>query len=215
MELYGTTGSAACRAVLMTAEAVNQIIKLREIDIRNKDHLPEKFTIFNPQRTIPVLVDDGFQCIIRDSVSAMIYLADQYGRGDLYPKDPRRRALVNQLLFFDVGTLYQRLADYYGTQVKENLPADTRKWELMEEAMQFLDIYLKNGLFALGEQMTIADLSLLSTVSNYEAINFDLGKYKFVSKWYHNIKDSAPGANINKEGCNRFKKFLQMHKIIQ
>jgi len=41
------------------------------------------------------------------------YLANQYAANDaLYPKDPKRRALVDARLNFDQGVLYQRFSQY-------------------------------------------------------------------------------------------------------
>lgn len=43
----------------------------------------------------------------------MGYLVNQYGKDDsLYPTDPQKRALVDQRLYFDAGTLQARNVDY-------------------------------------------------------------------------------------------------------
>lgn len=48
------------------------------------------------------------------SRAIIAYLVDQYGKDDsLYPKDPKKRAVVDQRLYFDAGTLYQRFGDLY------------------------------------------------------------------------------------------------------
>jgi len=48
------------------------------------------------------------------SRAILAYLVNQYGKDDsLYPKDPKKRAIVDQRLYFDIGTLYQGLMNYY------------------------------------------------------------------------------------------------------
>lgn len=66
----------------------------------------------NPQHTIPTIDDNGFS--LWESRAIMTYFVNQYGKDDtLYPKDPKKRALVDQRLYFDIGTLYARFGDLY------------------------------------------------------------------------------------------------------
>lgn len=42
------------------------------------------------------------------------YFVSSYGLDDsLYPLHPRKRALVDHMLQFDLGTLYPKVTDYY------------------------------------------------------------------------------------------------------
>lgn len=44
----------------------------------------------------------------------MGYLVGKYGADDrLYPRDPEKRAIVDRMLYFDIGTLYRAMIDYF------------------------------------------------------------------------------------------------------
>lgn len=54
-------------------------------------------------------------------------------------------------------------------------------------------MFLENSEYSAGNQLTLADLTLVATVSTYEAMNFDISKYKNVARWYEKVKATAPG----------------------
>lgn len=52
--------------------------------------------------------------LVHCSRAILTYLVSAYSKEDgLYPRDIRVRAVVDQRLQFDLGTLYARLNDYY------------------------------------------------------------------------------------------------------
>jgi glutathione S-transferase len=53
------------------------------------------------------------------SRAILAYLVERYAKDDsLYPKDPKKRAVVNQMLYFDATTLWQRTINYYVSSVQ-------------------------------------------------------------------------------------------------
>ncbi|ALC46047.1 GstD6 [Drosophila busckii] len=205
MDFYYLPASAPCRSVLMTAAAVG--VKLNKIllNTANKEQLKPEFIKINPQHTIPTLVDNGFS--IWESRAIMAYLAEKYGKEDsLFPKDPKQRALVNQRLYFDMGTLYQSFAAYYYPQFRSSAPADPELYKKIEVAFDFLNTFLEGEQFVAGKTLTIADIAMLSTVSTFEAVGFKLDSYPNVAKWYQNAQKVTPGWNENIEGIADLKK---------
>lgn len=98
---------------------------------------------------MPTLVDDGFA--LWESRAIMVYLVEKYGKtASLYPSDPAARALVNQRLYFDLGTLYQRLADYYYPQIFAKQPANPDNLKKLEDAAGFLNTFLEGQTYAVS-----------------------------------------------------------------
>ncbi|KAK9874736.1 hypothetical protein WA026_005549 [Henosepilachna vigintioctopunctata] len=170
IDFYYAPGSSPCRTVLLAAKALG----------------------LNPQHTIPTLVDNGLA--LSESRAIIGYLSNQYGKDDsLYPKDPKKRAVVDQRLYFDAATLYSRYADYYFPHYFAGVPLEPMKLDKLKEAFDILNTILGTSKYAAGDKLTLADLSLVASVSTADVSGFDISKYPHVEKWYANIKATAPG----------------------
>lgn len=182
-----------------------------------KEHLSPEFRKINPQHTIPTIVDNGF--ILWESRAILGYMVDKYAKNDsLYPKDLQKRAIVDQRLYFDMGTLFQRFGDYFLPQLKEKLPADPEKYKKVEEAVEFFDGFLANSKYAAGDHITIADYALVVTLSTVEVVEFDISRFKNVNRWYKLCQETLPGIEVNNEGIEIVKKIMLIkfdHKPIK
>lgn len=157
---------------------------------------------------IPTLVDNGFA--LWESRAICVYLIEKYGNSSLYPKDLKSRSVVNQRLYFDMGTLYAKFADYYYPQIFHKQPADPEKFKAMETALGFFDKFLESSKYAAGDELTVADFALVATISSYDvSAGFDLSPYKNIVRWYALCRETVPGYEINQSGAEEFKKYFQ------
>ncbi|KAL6435414.1 hypothetical protein ACFW04_005417 [Cataglyphis niger] len=150
IDLYQLDGSAPCRAVRLTAAAIGVNLNLKITDVMIGDHMTPEFL----------------------SRAIMTYLANQYGKDDsLYPKDPKKRALVDQRLYFDLGTLYSSFADAYYVWLFTGVAPDEAKQNKISNALSLLDKFLEGENYVAGKTLTLADLTLVVTVVNFKVRN--------------------------------------------
>ncbi|KAH8310703.1 hypothetical protein KR044_002622 [Drosophila immigrans] len=208
MNLYYSPLAASSRAILMTGKAVGIEFNKFEINVVKEEQLKPEFLKINPQHTIPTIVDNGFT--LWESRAILTYLVEKYGKDDsLYPKDPQKRALVNQRLYFDMGTLYKALGDYYYPQFQKKTPADPELFKKVEEALDFLNIFLEGKQYVAGDSFTVADIAILATISSFTIIKLDLNKYTNVVRWYQNGSKVAPGWDENEKGLAALKALVE------
>ncbi|XP_067618340.1 glutathione S-transferase 1-1-like [Eurosta solidaginis] len=206
MDFYYLPGSAPCRSVLLVAKQLGIKLNKKLLNLQAGEHLTPEFIKINPQHTIPTLVDNGFA--LWESRAILVYLAEKYGKDDsLFPKDPKKQAVVNQRLYFDLGVLYKSFADYYYPQIFAKQPADPELYKKMEGAFDFLNTFLEGNKYVAGDQLTVADLSILASVSTFDVAKFDITKYPNVARWYESCK-KLPGWEENWEGCLEFKHYF-------
>lgn len=213
IDLYFTAGSAPCRVVLLVAAALDLQLNLKPLNLWEGEQLQADFLKLNPQHTVPTIVDEGFP--LWESRAISRYLVNKYG-GDsssLYPKDLMARALVDQRLDFDIGTLYPRFAQYFYPQVFGGAKPDAASLKKLEEALVFLNAFLEGQKYVTGDVLTIADLSLVATISTIDAAEISLKSYPNVEKWFDLMKTTAPDyQNANQKGIDEFKKLIAQMK---
>jgi len=208
MDFYYMPGSSGCRTVIMVAKALELELNKKLLNTMEGEQLKPEFVKLNPQHTIPTLVDNGFS--IWESRAIAVYLVEKYGKDDsLFPKDPKTRAVVNQRLYFDMGTLYDSFAKYYYPLFRTGKPGTEEDMKKIETSFGFLDTFLEGQDYVAGDQLTVADIAILATVSTFDIVKFDFSKYANVTRWYANAKEVTPGWDENWEGLLAMKAFLE------
>ncbi|XP_059059082.1 glutathione S-transferase 4-like [Achroia grisella] len=200
IKLYHFPVSGPSRGALFAARFIGVPVEVELIDLFKKEQLKDSFVQINPQHTVPTLDDDGF--ILWESRAIACYLADKYGKDDLlYPKDLKRRALINQRLYFDSSFLYVKIRAichpilYLGeTEIRKPLKDD------LNATLKFLNGFLNDSKWVAGDHPTIADTSIYASVSSILAVGWEISEFPNIQRW---IKDCAtlPGAAENDEGA--------------
>jgi len=196
----------------MTAKAVGVELNSIQVNTFVGEQLKPEFVKINPQHTIPTLVDNGF--VIWETRAIVVYLVEQYGKDDsLYPKDPQKQALINQLLYFDMGTLYEAIAKYFFPLLRTGKPGTQENFEKLVAAFNLLNTFLEGQDYVAGSQLSVADIVILATVSTTEMVEFDLEQFPNVVRWYKNAQNVTPGWDENVERIQNAKKFLAENLI--
>ncbi|CAD7085290.1 unnamed protein product [Hermetia illucens] len=186
--LYYTPASPPCRTILLLGKMLDIQFELKAVNVLENEHMKPDFVQINPQHCIPTIDDNGL--ILWESRAILAYFSGAYGKDDsLYPKDIRTRAMVDQRLQFDLGTLYARYANYYAPTIFMGAPFDETKKAKLSEALGWFDTMLKGRTWAAADHFTIADLSLCVTVSQIEAFEFELRPFSRVRAWLQRCKD--------------------------
>lgn len=215
IELYYTPGSPHCRAVLMCVAALELDVELTKLDMYQKyEHKKPWFVNMNPQHTVPTINDNGF--VLWESRAILAYLVNKYAGDDkrsLYPTEPEARANVDRLLYFDNGTLYKNIVDYFHPQLMSGEEADERKANALKQSLDYIDIFLEKTAYCAGDQLTIADFSILASITQLEGMDYRITSYPNLCKWVQRMKSELPFyESCNAAGIQQFRAWAKSKK---
>ena len=195
MKLYINKLSPNVRRVRLTAAVLG--LKLEEIalDFTKGEHKKPEYLALNPNGAVPTLSDGDF--VLTESRAIMQYLAAKKPEAGLLPSDERGRADVARWQFWDashfspqVGTLvFQRmLKPMFGMGEPDAAKIEEALVNLRRFAA-VLNQHLDGKTYVVGKALTLADLTLASTLMYAKQVDVPLAEFPHVQSWFNRITE--------------------------
>ncbi|MCL4145950.1 UNVERIFIED_CONTAM: hypothetical protein GTU68_051792 [Idotea baltica] len=209
MDFHYMSPSPPCRSVMLTAKALGLTLNKIEVNVFEGQHMTPEFIEMNPQHSVPTLVDGDLT--LWESRPICTYLVAKYGEDDsLYPADPEQRFRIDRLLYFDMGTLYTRFLKYAGPALFQGEDPDPAKLESLNEALGWFNGFLEGHEFCVGDSITVADFSLIASISSLIEAGIDMSEFANITPWVERCQEQMVDyESENGEGAKAFGEFAK------
>ena len=192
LKIYGADLSAPANKVRMAANALDLDYEYIRVNIREGKNRTEQFLKLHPAGKIPVIDDNGF--ILFESGSIIKYLASSEASG-LYPENLKQRARIDQWIDFTtihVGGAIGRVLFNRVFASFAKVPPDERSLEdgikFLNKFLPVIDKQLGKSKHLAGEEVSLADITLLATIDPAEAAGVDISRYEHLGQWRTKLK---------------------------
>lgn len=195
MKLYINPLSPNVRRARLTAAVLGLRLDETVLDFTKGEHKTPEYLALNPNGAVPTLVDGDF--VLTESRAIMQYLASKKPESGLLPRDEQGRADVTRWQFWDsshfspqIGTLvFQRvlkqmfgMGDPDAGKVEEALVGFRRFAAVLNK-------HLDGKRYMVGDNLTVADLTLASTLMYAEQADVPLGEFPIVQAWFSHVSE--------------------------
>jgi glutathione S-transferase len=192
-------------------------IDVEEVDVWGTTTSPEYVAKY-PAHLTPMLEEEGLpRGALGESCAIMAYLCNKHGLDRFYPADPGERALIDNAMFYLIGTLYPLLtrATYpalgfpqYPGEVGTSEADDSLKEKAVQDATAALadplevygTFFIGDKQFIGGDSPSIADFRFAATLEFLRAIDYDFPAWaeEYMQRMESTVGDaySEPAADV-------------------
>jgi glutathione S-transferase len=201
LTILGRESSINVRKALWCADELGLPYAREDWGKPGRDPNVPEFLRLNPNAQVPVIVEDGF--VLWESGAILRHLARDSDA--LWPKDPERRAIVDQWLTWQATELnppwgyavYALLRHEAGFDDESRIAGSLAKWGAK---MAILEAQLADtGAYAAGDAFTLADIALGLSVRRWYAIPRALPELPSVRRYYGELKQRPAGATYMRD----------------
>ena len=182
--------------ITMFLEEAGLDYKIHPVNISVGDQFKADFLSFSPNNRIPAIIDrdpegGGEPIGLFESGAILLYLAEKTAK--LLPTDPIQRYEAIQWVFFQmaaVGPMFGQVGYFFkfaGKEIEDKRPLERYRAE-SQRLLEVLEAQLKGRQWIMGDDFTIADISLVGWVRNLigfygarDIVEYD--RLKHVPEW--------------------------------
>jgi glutathione S-transferase len=193
MKLYHNPMSPNVRRVRLTAAVLGLELEEKQLDFAKGEHKNPEYLALNANGAVPTLVDGDF--VLTESRAIMQYLASKKPESGLLPRDEAARADVTRWQFWDAS----HFSPHLGTLAFERLlksmlglgDPDPRKVDESLASFRRFAAVLNKRLdgkeYVVGSALTLADLTLASSLMYARQAEVPLAEFPHVQGWFSRI----------------------------
>ena len=184
LKVYGDYRSGNCYKVKLMLHLLGREYQWLPIDILKGETQTAEFLAKNPNGKIPVLeLEDG--TFLWESNAILNFLADG---SEFIPNEPRLRTQMLQWQFFEQYSHEPYVAVARFIQLYQGMPEARREeYEVCHvrghKAFRVMEQQLQRTPYLVGEQYTIADITLYAYTHVAHEGGFDLSGYPAINAW--------------------------------
>jgi glutathione S-transferase len=192
-------------------------LDFEEVDVWGKTTSPEYLAKYPAHLTPSIESPDLPRGALGESCAIMAYLCNKHGLDRFYPTDPGRRAMVDNAMFYLIGTFYPLLAratyptlkfGQYPGEVATSEASDELKAKAQQDAEAalaeplevFHSFFMDGKRFIGGDHPSIADIRLAATLEFLRAIDYPFPQWAeaFMSAMESQLGEaySEPAADV-------------------
>ena len=193
MKLYMTPLSPNVRRVRITAAVLEIHLQETRLDFAKGEHKHPQYLALNPNGAVPTLVDGDF--VLTESRAIMQYLAAKKPESGLIPRDEQGRADLARWQFWDASHFSPQLGTLtFEKIIKPMMSLGEPRQDKIEEAFAnlrrfcaVLDKSLDGKEHLVGGSLTIADLTIASSLMYASRTDVPLDDFSNVRSWFSRI----------------------------
>jgi glutathione S-transferase len=195
VKLYMNPTSPNVRRVRLTAAVLGLQLEEQTLDLAKGEQKKPEYLALNTNGAVPTLVDGDF--VLTESRAIMQYLASKKPEAGLLPRDEQARADMTRWQFWDSSHFSPQLGTLAFQRVLKPMmgigePDAGKVEEALTNFRRFaavLNKRLDGKQYVVGDSMTLADLTLASSLMYAQQAEVPLAEFPNIQAWFSRISD--------------------------